>query len=133
MLQRLLVLLGVKSQRVDKTNAPIKIALDQSIGHVRAQQLKKLGYEIVCRAVGSEPDEIWLKRALDAGALYIISPDLDIPCLIERLNYPMIWIDYLFADTSVTESQSQRRKIWTKYVDQRIQAKKKFLETKFGA
>ncbi len=72
----------------------INVALDQCIGWKRIRALKELGYNIVAMAEDAEPDKVWMNRAFANGALFVISPDLDIPNIIEREQYPMIWIDY---------------------------------------
>lgn len=105
----------------------VRIALDESIGFAKTQQIKGYGYEIVCIARHAEKDVSWLNRAFAAGALFVVSPDLDIPNLIEKENYPMIWIDYLHVPTNSTGG-----KHWAIYVDKRIQAKIEFLKNQFG-
>lgn len=114
----------------------IKIALDESVGNAMAKQIEAKGYRIVCRAASAEPDHVWMKRALEKDALFIISPDLDIPSLIEKENYPMIWIDFLFAGnvnpTIGMQTREVKRSLWVQYVHDRIQAKLKFFNQKFG-
>ena len=73
-----------------------------------------------------------MKRALKEGALFIISPDLDIPSMIERENLPMVWIDFLFAGhvnpkLSASMPKEQKHAIWCQYLHDRIQAKIKFI------
>jgi len=72
----------------------IRIALDQSIGAKRKKQLNDLGYEVVVTADHAETDESWMNRAFAAGAVFAVSPDLDIPRIIENQRYPMAWINY---------------------------------------
>lgn len=71
-----------------------KLALDTAVGQRRVTELIQLGYSIVVIARESETDESWLNRAFVEGAQFAISPDLDVPRLIEQNNYPMIWINY---------------------------------------
>lgn len=104
----------------------IRIALDESVGFTKTNSLKDMGYEIVCIAKPAEDDIVWLNRAFAAGALFVISPDLDIPNLIEKENYPMIWIDYLHIPNE------KGKKHWAQYVDGRIKSKIKFLNDRFG-
>lgn len=112
-------------QRPKKTES-IKIALDESIGFRKTNSLKNMGYDVVCIARHAEKDVDWLNRAFANGALFVVSPDLDIPNYIERENYPMIWIDYLHVPDSKTGKE------WAKYVDGRIKFKMKFLKDRFG-
>lgn len=72
----------------------IKIAIDVTVGKKNANYLKSIGYEIVCVAKMAEEDEVWLAKAYINGALFIISPDVDIPRIIERKKYPMMWVEY---------------------------------------
>lgn len=119
-----------------KKAAPIKIAIDESVGLAMAKRIKAKGYEIVCKAGNAEPDDVWMKRAFANGALFIVSPDLDIPSMIERENLPMVWIDFLFAsqvDPLInTRTREVKRDLWAQYVHDRIQAKMKFYRKEFG-
>jgi hypothetical protein len=72
----------------------INIALDQSVGKIRAKELEKLGYNVVCIAEHGESDVDWMNRAFINHALFVVSPDMDIPKLIEKEGYPMVWINY---------------------------------------
>lgn len=72
----------------------IKIALDQSIGVKNIKKLEQYGYTIVCMAKQAEADASWMSRAFNSGAQFIVSSDLDIPSIIEKERYPMVWIDY---------------------------------------
>jgi hypothetical protein len=115
----------------------IKVAIDESIGAALAKKIEVRGYQIVCRAGHAETDESWMKRALAAGAVFIISPDLDIPSMIERENLPMVWIDFLFAGyvfpkLSAEMPKEQKHAIWSQYLHDRIQSKLKFLNKEFG-
>ena len=109
------------------TNRPVRIALDESVGQAKYIQLKNMGYEVVCIAKHAEMDVDWLNRAFTNGALFVVSPDLDIPNLIEKENYPMIWIDYLHVPKEKNGGKS-----WAQYVDQRIKAKLAFFKNQFG-
>ena len=131
-----------EAQALDKRvkqvkKARIKVAIDESIGAALARKIESRGYEIVCRAGHAETDESWMKRALKANALFVISPDLDIPSMIERENLPMVWIDFLFAGhinptLSADMPKEQKHAIWATYLSDRIQAKLKFLGKEFG-
>jgi hypothetical protein len=122
--------------KTEQAKGGIRVALDESVGNAMARRIEELGYKIVCRAGPAELDTVWLKRALDQRALFIVSPDLDIPSLIEKENYPMIWIDFLFASnvnpTIQTQTRDVKRGIWVQYVHDRIQAKLKFFNKEFG-
>lgn len=115
-----------------KRKVKIKVAIDESIGAALAKKIEGRGYHIVARAGHAETDESWMKRALQAGAVFIISPDLDIPSMIERENLPMVWIDFLFAGhinpkLSAEMPKEQKHAIWSQYLHDRIQAKIKFI------
>lgn len=115
----------------------IKIAVDESVGASLSRKIEARGYEIVCRAGHAETDESWMKRALAEGAVFIISPDLDIPSMIERENLPMVWIDFLFAGhvnptLNADMPKEQKHAIWTQYIHDRIQAKIKFVNKLSG-
>lgn len=109
-----------------KLSKRIKIALDESIGFKKTDRLRNMGYEVVAIARHAEKDVDWLNRAFANGALFVVSPDLDIPNLIERESYPMIWIDYLHIP------DSKGGKDWAQYVQERIKFKIRFLEEQFG-
>jgi hypothetical protein len=109
-----------------KASEKVRIALDESIGFAKTNSLKNMGYDIVAIARHAEKDVDWLNRAFANGALFVVSPDLDIPNLIEKENYPMIWIDYLHIPKEKGE------KHWAQYVDKRIKFKIKFLKDRFG-
>lgn len=113
----------------------IKIAVDQSLGTRMMLNLEKHGYDIVVKAGVAEPDEAWIAKAVEAGALFVVSPDLDIPTLIERKNLPMIWIDFLFAGDIVPDlalkPKGYKQKVWAQYAHDRIQAKLKFIDKTF--
>lgn len=94
----------------------IRIALDQSIGRRRAIDLVNLGYHVVVVAKPSETDESWVNRAFSEGAQFAISPDLDIPRLIENRKYPMVWINY-------PSDQDEFRNDLVKYVDSMVKFK----------
>lgn len=120
-----------------KKKSKIKVAIDESIGAGLAKKIEGRGYQIVCRAGHAETDESWMKRALQAGALFIISPDLDIPSMIERENLPMVWIDFLFAShvnpkLSADMPKEQKHAIWSQYLHDRIQSKLHFLNKEFS-
>jgi hypothetical protein len=72
----------------------VKIALDGNIGKKRCNELIGLGYNVVTIAQTSEADEEWVYKAFNAGARFIVSNDFDIPKLIEKEGYPMVWINY---------------------------------------
>lgn len=117
--------------------AKIKIAIDESIGAALSKKIAARGYEIVVRAGHAETDESWMKRALDAEALFIISPDLDIPSMIEREGLPMVWIDFLFAGhinptLKAEMPKEQKHAIWCQYLHDRIQYKLHFLNKEFS-
>jgi riboflavin biosynthesis pyrimidine reductase len=71
----------------------LKIAVDNQISKDIVKRLIKKGYNIVLRAQ-DEPDEQWVEAALDLGANVIVSPDVDIPILLDRLGADDVrWID----------------------------------------
>lgn len=126
-----------KIQTHGRKGLGIKVAVDESIGGALTKKIHERGYDVVVRAGHAEKDEDWMKRALAEGALFVISPDLDIPSMIERENLPMVWIDFLFAGhvnptLNADMSKSEKHQIWMQYVHDRIQSKLKFFKSEFG-
>lgn len=62
----------------------IEIALDVSYPDKFIGSLVRAGYKIVCIAQEAEPDNVWLERAIDNGAMIIYSNDVDIPDWLSR-------------------------------------------------
>ena len=98
----------------------IKIALDQGVGKRKEEKLRQLGYDIVCVANHGEPDDSWMHRAFRNGANFVISPDMDIPKMIEVEKYPMFWVNYPSDDVAL-------KKDLVLYVDKTIKFKMKAL------
>lgn len=94
----------------------IRIALDQSVGRRRAIELVDIGYLVVAIARHGESDESWMNRAFAEGAQFAISPDLDIPRLIEKHEYPMAWINYPSDDDA-------HKGDLVGYIDRRVKSK----------
>lgn len=67
------------------------LAIDCQIGLKVVEQLKQ-HYEIAVYA-SDKADEDWVNEALEYGANVFISPDLDIPNMLDQLNDSSIWID----------------------------------------
>lgn len=103
----------------------IRIALDQAVGRRRAEELINMGYHVTVMAKGSETDGSWLNRAFTSGASFAISPDLDIPRLIEKNSYPMVWISY---PCDMPEHRGNE----VKYIDETIKFKMKFFRDIIG-
>lgn len=75
-----------------QNNANITVlAIDNQISLQVVNQLEQ-HYEVVLWA-GDMSDEDWVDEALLLGANTFISPDLDIPNLLERLAPDVRWID----------------------------------------
>jgi hypothetical protein len=70
-----------------------KLAIDNQLGHKEYCELKSAGYDIIVEA-GDRADEDWVIEAIDKGVDCIISPDLDIPNMLEREYSDALWIDY---------------------------------------
>mgnify|MGYP001565599989 CR=1 FL=1 len=71
----------------------MKIAVDNQISKAIVKSLIKKGFHIVLRAQ-DEQDEVWVDEALMRGATHIVSPDIDIPNLLDRLDASdVVWID----------------------------------------
>lgn len=73
----------------------MKIAVDNQISYRAVETLKQLyKFDIVFRAK-DQPDEVWIEMALDRGATVFISPDVDVPNYLDRLDDAAIykWID----------------------------------------
>lgn len=94
------------------------IAVDVAIGKKRKKIFESMGYEVVVCARDSETDESWLNRAFAAGAQYIVSPDMDIPRLIENNRYPMVWINFPVHEMEMKD-------LLTDYVNDSIEHKKR--------
>lgn len=54
---------------------------------------EKHGFEVVVYAE-DRMDEDWVFDAIGAGAEVIVSPDLDIPNMLDKYNVDVDWIDY---------------------------------------
>ena len=71
-----------------------KIAVDTQISRKIIKSLISKGYDIVLVAPPKEVDEVWVDSALLLGANCIVSPDLDIPLLLDRWGVDdVLWID----------------------------------------
>lgn len=62
----------------------IKIAVDNQISHKVVQQLKDKNFDVVIWA-GDKSDEEWVYTALGLGANVFVSPDVDIPILLDTI------------------------------------------------
>lgn len=67
----------------------MKIAIDRQI----SPKINLPGHEIILWA-GDEDDEVWIQRAVERGAEIFISPDLDVPNILDANNYEGHWIEY---------------------------------------
>lgn len=70
----------------------MKIACDCQISKRTVELLKANNFDVVFRA-HKEPDEVWIEAALDLGATVFISPDLDIPLYLDKVEVEYKWID----------------------------------------
>ena len=68
-----------------------KLALDNQVSKDAAQKLSA-HYEVVMNA-GDLPDEEWIEQALLLDANIFISPDLDVPNYLDRIQSDARWID----------------------------------------
>lgn len=67
------------------------IAFDCNISNEIIGQYARQGYVIVTVALDGEDDFVWIKRAYDFGAEFIVSADFDVPKIIAK-NFPaMKW------------------------------------------
>lgn len=69
----------------------MRIAVDNQISLSVVKSLKKK-HDVVLWA-GDRQDEVWIDEALALGAEVFISPDLDVPNYLDRINSPATWID----------------------------------------
>lgn len=69
----------------------MRLAIDNQISRLTVDKLRRK-FEIVI-AVRDEPDEYWVDYALSNGADVFISPDLDIPNLLDHFDSDAAWID----------------------------------------
>lgn len=70
----------------------IRLALDNQISRKAAHQLRSMGFQVVYHA-RNEQDEIWIEAALSNGANIFVSPDLDIPNYLDKVDTSSVWID----------------------------------------
>lgn len=70
----------------------IPIAVDNQIAKKTVYTLSEMGFKVVFRATDAR-DEDWVGWALDAGAQFIVSPDLDIPNILDYWNSDCVWIE----------------------------------------
>lgn len=70
----------------------IKLAFDTQISKKTAHEMRMAGYDIVYHAK-NEPDDVWIENALTKGATIFVSPDLDIPNYLDRMDVSAAWID----------------------------------------
>lgn len=71
----------------------IRIAIDNQVSNMAIAQLEKNGFVIVQKAQDL-PDEIWVGEALNKKANFIISPDLDIPNILDRWSVDdCVWVE----------------------------------------
>ena len=69
----------------------MKLAVDNQISLSVVEGLKET-HEVVIWADDMQ-DEDWIDEALDLGAEVFISPDLDVPNYLDRVNSNAHWID----------------------------------------
>ena len=74
-------------------NEPFLIACDNQVSKDFCRRFEKHGFPVVVYA-GDRADEDWVFDAIGAGAEVIISPDLDIPNMLDKFNVDIDWIDY---------------------------------------
>lgn len=69
----------------------MRIAVDNQVS---AQCIDKLNreHEVVLCA-NDMPDEEWIELAVDLDVEAIVSPDLDVPNYLDKLNSDIIWIE----------------------------------------
>lgn len=68
-----------------------RLAIDNQISKVTVKKLQK-HYEVVLWAANL-PDEIWVEDAYDDGADVFISPDLDVPNILDRIDAKAYWME----------------------------------------
>lgn len=69
----------------------MKIAVDNQISLIVVDKLKR-DHQVVLWA-GNQQDEEWIEDALDRGAEVFVSPDLDVPNYLDKIDSDAIWID----------------------------------------
>lgn len=74
-------------------NEPFLIACDNQVSKDFCKRFEKHGFAVVVYA-GDRADEDWVFDAIGAGAEVIVSPDLDIPNMLDKYNVDVDWIDY---------------------------------------
>ncbi len=78
----------------------LKIACDNQVPDRFIPKLRRHGYDVVFLAE-DQADEDWVNEALCLGAEIFVSPDLDIPNLLEKTD--AVWIDYKSDKGNVLE------------------------------
>lgn len=72
----------------------LKIAVDNQISYNAIYGLKNRKFDVVLWA-GDMSDEDWVDKAIGLGANVFVSPDVDIPILLDRMlpDEKIHWID----------------------------------------
>ena len=71
----------------------MNIAVDVGVSEKTIAALQGTGFKVVAQAEQGEDDESWVIRAINNGADIIVSSDLDIPNLLDRYEYPVVWLE----------------------------------------
>ena len=59
------------------------VGIDVNVSNEHVGRIERLGFEVIA-ITGHEPDEEWIGRCLDAGAIALISNDTDIATILDR-------------------------------------------------
>lgn len=84
----------------------MKLAVDVQVSNEVIGSLCRAGDEVVCVARMGEEDQSWVSRALDRGAEILISPDLDIPNLLDQWG-----INEVFHFVSIHRYQKWKKRV----------------------
>ena len=69
-----------------------KIAVDVQVSKQAVEWLERSGHKVVVCAKHGQSDRDWVSKACQLGAEFFVSPDYDIPGLLDKLNYHGKWL-----------------------------------------
>lgn len=69
----------------------MRIAVDNQVSKDCIDELNKIHEVVLC--ANDMMDEQWIELAIDLEVDLIISPDLDVPNYLDRMNSNIRWID----------------------------------------
>lgn len=101
----------------------IKLALDNQVSPSKARALKKHGFDVVVFA-RDRADEDWVSEAIGKEVDAIVSPDLDVPNLLDAYNSDIVWIEYKSHVKNPFNFLMQQLKVVKNYLNSREELKR---------